>query len=167
MLGNFRYSLQNRADLGCIRSICEELGYSRAFKQKASCSRWARHDTTYLDTSGFVGVCRGLSGFVGICRGLSGFVGICRGVSGFEIIGQTDIIRHTLTYLDTSGFVGVCRDMSGFFGVCRGLSGCVGVCRGLSGFVEPGGYMRPNRGTSGVPSIHIRQTRCVPKCFQL
>ena len=50
---------------------------------EASCSRWARHDTTYLDTSGFVGVCRDMSGFVGICRGLSGFVRVCRGFSGF------------------------------------------------------------------------------------
>ena len=66
---------------------------------------------------------RGLSGFVGVCRGVSGFVGVCRDMSGFEIIGQTDIIRHTLTY-DTSG--------------------SVGICRGLSGFVEPGGYMRPS-----------------------
>ena len=27
----------------------------------------------------------------------------------------------------------------------RGLSGFVRVCRGVSGFVEPGGYMRPNK----------------------
>ena len=76
---------------------------------------------TYLDTSGFVGVCRGLSGCVGVCRGLSGCVGVCRVVSGF---------------------VGVCRGLSGCVAVCRGLSGFVGVCRGFSGFVEPGGYMR-------------------------
>ena len=78
---------------------------------------------------------RGLSGFVG-SQGLSGCVRVCRGLSGFEIIGQTDIIRHTLTYLDTSGCVGVCRGLSG-------LSGFVRVCRVFSGFVEPGGYMKP------------------------
>ena len=39
---------------------------------------------TYLDMSGYVGLCRGFSKFVEVCRGLTRFVGVCRGLSGFD-----------------------------------------------------------------------------------
>ena len=69
-----------------------------------------RHISTRRGLSGIVRVCR-----AGVCR-----AGVCRGLSGFEIIVQTDIIRQTLTYLDTSVFVGICRDVSGEVGRSRG-----------------------------------------------
>ena len=52
-------------------------------------------------------MCWDLSGFDEVCRDLTGYVEVCQGLLGFEIIGQNVIIRHTQTYLDTSGFVGV------------------------------------------------------------
>ena len=67
---------------------------------------------TYLDISGYVGLCRGLSGFFEVCRGLLRFDEVCRGLSGFDEPGgyiMPCVCVHVCVWVCLSGFVGVCR----------------------------------------------------------
>ena len=58
---------------------------------------------TYLDMSGYVGICRFVSGFFEVCRGLLGFVEVCRGLMS---------LGATLCLVCVCGCV--CRGLSGF-----------------------------------------------------
>ena len=71
---------------------------------------------TYLNMSGLV------SGFVEVCRGLLRFVGVCRlSRRAWGLYDALCVCAHVFVLV------------------------FVGVCRGLSWFVQPGGYMMPNR----------------------
>ena len=60
---------------------------------------------TYLDMSGYVGLCRGLSGFFEVCRGLSRF-----DEPGGYIMPC--VCAHVCVWVCLSGFVEVCRGLS-------------------------------------------------------
>ena len=59
---------------------------------------------TYLDMSGYVGICWFVSGFFEVCRGLLGFVEVCRGLTS---LGAT--LCLVCVWVCLSGFVGICR----------------------------------------------------------
>ena len=61
---------------------------------------------TYLDMSGYVGLCRGLSGFDEVCRGLSGFDE--PGGAGYIM---PCVCAHVCVWVCLSGFVEVFRGL--------------------------------------------------------